>query len=107
MKKIIAAFAVLALLAGCAGTPLVQTTTNREKFFVYVHVVSEERVGSICAGMGAWQPAETIGACSRFDESANTLELWVVAPTSLDDYLHFKRIGHEVWHGVKGDFHVR
>lgn len=46
-----------------------------------------------------------LGGCSQWDETTQTLRMWVVPPRYLEDYEHFSRIGHELWHGVMEDYH--
>ena len=97
--------AVLVLLVGgCSGTPITPTA-NRTFFSVRLHVVPAGHVGMACVAIGAQAPVDRIAGCSQFNEKTNTLDMWVVEPSSLEDSHSFHIIGHEFWHGVRGEFH--
>ena len=111
----------LALLAPVAladesRTPLNKSTT-RNDFTVRIDVQEAQFVHDVCLSVLASvaqrgntlvqqpPPQNTIHGCSVWNEAERRLDLYVVEPDYVEDEKAFGRIGHELWHGVRGLFH--
>lgn len=94
-------YLLLLLLTGCA-TPLL-TDIQRSEFMVNVHQMTPAEVHAHCISIGAKGEGETIGGCAEFN--MGTLRMYITAPTDMQDSMAFQLIGHELWHGVAGQFH--
>lgn len=110
--KVFAITAILmAALAGCAGTygggygfEPIRPTVYRNEFLVRIHIRTLKTIDAECLHQGVIT-VNALAGCTKFDEAANRLDMWVVEPRSVDDIEGFAVIGHELWHGARGKFH--
>ena len=88
-------------------TPIrTDTGHGYSEFRLTVNPVAADAIDAVCSQiLGSSAPRGYARAgCSRWDDYDRTLIIWVVEPGWLEDPA-FCVVGHEIWHGVRGNFH--
>ena len=103
------ALLVVLLLSACAGTP-VQTPMRpdvvRDRFEVRVNIVPREDMNRVCnLNVGRLPEGFGTAACNQWDPEKKVLRVWIPEPRFLEDREAWCLIGHEIGHGIWGDFH--
>lgn len=99
----------LILLTGCSQMPMTPDIVPHRTNFVLrvVEVPEEVDIDKVCSSTLGLHAAKghRISACNSFNQADNVQTIYVHPPRHIHDVERFHSIGHEVWHGVVGNYH--
>lgn len=106
--RLVALLLVL-LLSACAGTPVrtpMRQDVFRDSFEVRVNVVPASDINRVCSlNVGRSPEGFVVSACNLWDAEKKVLRVWIPEPQYVEDREAWCLIGHELGHGIWGDFH--